>query len=220
MWRKLSHLEGVPKPGCYFGLPFAERSPDSSALHWLSSWLPTLSTSAPCEEEGVRSRRQCYHLWSFYTVSSTELYTVYSTCSSPQILKGWHYPHVTDWELEVPGNPRVPWLVRDGGWTEPRSICSIVTHMRSILPEFLLGFWLRWTWILLSMPQVSIFSHLWAYSFILWQYDTFLPTCMSMDQRMEWLISHTHIVDPEIFTSSSNSYQTAPVLQPPTPSKE
>lgn len=62
-------------------------APISSELDQVWSWCPTFPTFAPCEEEGIRSRRQCYHLWSIYTVSSTELYTVYSTLFIPTILK-------------------------------------------------------------------------------------------------------------------------------------
>lgn len=76
-------------------------SPISSVLDRVCSWLPTLSTFAPCEEERIRSRRQYYHLWSFYTVSSTELYTVYSSCSSSRSSKGWRYPMLQTENLKV-----------------------------------------------------------------------------------------------------------------------
>lgn len=129
-WLKLSHLEGVPKPGCYFGLLLAARSvPFPLSAGSLRSWLPTLSTFAPCEEERIKSRRQYCHLWSTYSVKHWTLHSLYHLFI-PTTLKGWYYPHVTAWELEGSEGPRVPWLVSDGGWTEPRSTCSVVTPMR------------------------------------------------------------------------------------------
>lgn len=52
-----------------------------SELNWVSSWLPTLSPFGPFEKKEIRCRRQYYHVLSIYTMSSTELYIFYITCS-------------------------------------------------------------------------------------------------------------------------------------------
>lgn len=107
------------------------------------------------------------------------------------------------WELWGSNSSGVPSLVSDGGWTEPRSVCSSYTpkaetwdHLRSSFD--------------LSISQVSASSSLYSDSMILFFLHVWSWTKGWSDSSRIL----THIADSEVFTSSSNSlYQTGPALQ-------
>ena len=172
--KNLGVVEGKSPGGCaqtwllFWTFICSKISPISQC--WIKRTLGfLLSTFAPFEKEGIRSRRQHYHLWSTYTVSSTELYIVYITCSS------------LCYRLRTSrfSKFQVPWLVSNGGWTEPRSIFSSHSHEEKSLEALYLHSFLD-SEINMIFPIHVPGLHLlwlWAYGFPLWQCMIFSFLC-------------------------------------------
>lgn len=152
IWLKLSHLEGVPKPSCYFrllflarSLPFILRAGSCDLLDSNPFYICSLGEGRNKTQKTI----QYYHLWSIYAVSSTELYLIYIIYSSPQSWKDDIIPMLQMRTMRFK-QFWVPWLVSDGGWTEPKSVCSSYTpkaktwdHLHSSLDSVHLpGFYL------------------------------------------------------------------------------
>lgn len=82
-------------------------SPFVSELNWVNSWLPTLSTFAPFEKEGIRPRRQYYPLLS--TLFQALSFTYFISLVHPTNLERMVLPHFPEeiseaQEVRVPGS--------------------------------------------------------------------------------------------------------------------
>lgn len=172
VWRKLSHLESVPKSGCYFGLPLAERS-----LQFPQCWIECALGFLPfLHLLPVRRKEQDPEDNTIICGVSTQCQALNFT----QFIAVVH-PHGLQKDGIIPCYRLRTWrsrkiqgsLIGKGwrlNWAQIYMLHSH-SHEEKGTGAFYLNSFLDSDWDeqdFLSTPQVCTSSRLWAYSFILW----------------------------------------------------